>query len=353
MADDADLTAYRLAPKAFRSAVRKVLPSLATIETFGGIARPGGKRRGQMTGISKPGDGPTTGLIVSADGYIITSTYNFIKKPPVITVTLRDGSQHVAELLGRDETRKLCLLKISGVKDLPVPALAPRGAVRVGQWAVSLGVGYGDDDPAISSGIVSAVNRISGRAVQTDANISPANYGGPLVDVEGRLLGVCVPLSPQSQAAAAGSEWYDSGIGFAVPLDGADAWLAELKAGKVIQPGRLGIAPKPTGPQGGVAIAQVAPNSPALKAGLQVGDQILKIGDEPILDGAHLRIVIGRYVAGDEINISIKRGEKESVVKAKLEAGSDQPTPAPQPVKPADSKKPEEPKKADQPDAAK
>ena len=73
--------------------------------------------------------------------------------------------------------------------------------------------------PNISVGIVSAVNRIWGKAIQTDAKISPTNYGGPLVDIAGRVLGVLVPLSPMATDELAGVEWYDSGIGFAVPLD--------------------------------------------------------------------------------------------------------------------------------------
>ena len=172
-AADPDPAGYLLAPRAFRAAAARVMPSLVTIETFGGVS--GGSNKGKMSGISRPGDGPTTGVIVSPDGLIVTSTFNFIRKPPVITVTLHDGSQHVAELLGRDETRKLCLLKIAGAKDLPVPQFVPRSDVKVGQWAISLGVGYGDEEPALSAGIVSATNRIFGKAIQTDANTSPVH----------------------------------------------------------------------------------------------------------------------------------------------------------------------------------
>src|SRR5262249_41731663 len=138
------------------------------------------------------------------DGYIITSTFNFLKRPPVITVVFPDGKRHVAKLLGRDDTRKLCLLKVDGVQSLPVPEFVPRSELKVGQWAVAVGVGYGDGSPALSAGIISAASRISGKAVQTDANTSPANYGGPLVDLDGRVIGVCVPLSPGSKEVAGG-----------------------------------------------------------------------------------------------------------------------------------------------------
>ena len=144
-----------LAPKAFRDAARKVHPSLVTIESFGGV-------RSGASGIGLPGDGPTTGLVVSSDGYIITSTFNFLKRPPVIIVVTSDGTRHVAKLLGRDETRKLCLLKIDGVTSLSVPEFVPRSELKVGQWAVAVGVGYGDANPALSAGIISATSRVSG-----------------------------------------------------------------------------------------------------------------------------------------------------------------------------------------------
>jgi serine protease Do len=327
-ADDHHRQGYRLAPKAFRVAVEKVRPSIVMIETFGGVGPSAGRpQRGQNSGISNPGEGPTTGLIISADGYIITSTFNFIRKPAIITVILPDGKRKVAELAGRDETRKLCLLKIDGVSDLPVPTNVPKDEIRVGQWGVTVGVGYGDEDPAISAGIISATNRISQRAVQTDANISPANYGGPLVDVEGRVIGICAPLNPGAQQLGAGVEWYDSGIGFAAPLAGYDAILARMKKGEVIQPGKMGVTGKPADPAkgSGVILDRVMPKSPADKAGLKPGDRVEKVGGEVILDMPHLVTVIGRYVAGEEVEVQIRRADKPITVKVKLEAGLDQP----------------------------
>ena len=311
---------HLLAPKAFRASVRKVLPSVVTIESFGGLST--SAIRGTR-GVRKPGDGPTTGLIVSPDGFIVTSTFNFIRRPPVITVILRDGSRHVAKLLGRDDTRKICLLKVDGMKDLTVPTFVRRSKLKVGQWAVSVGVGYGDSKPAMSAGIISAKNRISGRAVQTDANISPANYGGPLLDIEGRVIGICVPLHPQSQQVASGVEWYDSGIGFAVPLAGADGLLAQLKAGKIIRPASLGVQVKTAGPDGsGVVVAKVQDGAAAGKAGVTAGDRILAINGEKILDVRHLLTVIGRFVAGDKIQLQVERAGKSLELKVTLDVAT-------------------------------
>jgi serine protease Do len=350
------LAGYLLAPKAFRSSAETVMPAVVKIETSGGLLapppsprpkraemptakaepakpgqpRPASPRRG-MRGISGPGEGPTTGLIIASDGYIITSTYHFLRRPEVITVVLQDGTQHVARLLGRDETRKLCLLKIDPAENLPVPRFAPAGGLRVGQWVITVGVGYGGDEAALSTGIISALGRISRKAVQTDANISPANYGGPLVDLNGCVIGVCVPLSPYSESTAGGVEWYDSGIGFAIPLDGLDHIIQAMKTGKTIEPGRLGVVLQPGATGKDVVISAVVSGSPASQAGLEPKDVITAIEGQPVEDLRKFRGVLGRYVAGDTIKIAVRRGEKTLETKATLMAGHDLPAPAPAP----------------------
>ncbi|HMC12553.1 MAG TPA: trypsin-like peptidase domain-containing protein [Pirellulaceae bacterium] len=302
-----------LAPKAFRAAAAKVEPSLVRIEGFGGITASAGG------GYQAPGEGPTTGLIISSDGYIITSTFNFLRKPPVITVILAPGQRRIARLLGRDETRKICLLKVDGVSDLPVPQFAPRGELKVGQWAVAIGAGFGAKQTAISAGIISATTRISGQAVQTDANTSPANYGGPLIDLDGRVIGICVPLTPGAQKEAAGTECYDSGIGFAVPLDGLDGILDRLKSGQTLQHAFLGVHCHSFGdPPTGAQITTVVPHSAAAKAGLVEGDKIVVLGGTEILDTAHLATVIHGFLAGDKIEITVVRGSEWLTVTAEL-----------------------------------
>jgi serine protease Do len=317
-----------LAPKAFRAAAAKVQPSLVRIEGFGGIAPGAGDG-----GYQAPGEGPTTGIIISEGGYILTSTFNFLRKPPIITVVLSSGRRHVAQLLGRDETRKICLLKVDGVSDLPVPQFAPRDEIKVGQWAVAIGVGFGAEQPALSAGIISATSRISTKAIQTDANTSPANYGGPLVDLEGRVIGVCVPLSPGSRDEAAGAEWYDSGIGFAVPLDGLDELLGRLKAGETLKHGFLGVTAEPYGePPTGVQIKELVPDSPAAKAGLEKGDKILSIAGAEVIDVTHLRSVLGRHFAGEQVEIAIRRGDEEKRVRAELAIPPPPAPPMPNPM---------------------
>ena len=294
--------AMALTAKAFQAAAEKIAPSLVTIESFGGVST----RAGRIGGIRKQGLGNTTGVIISADGYVVTSTFNFATEPPVITLITQDGTRHYAEMIGRDDTRKICLLKIDGAGNLPVPESTDLAALPVGAWAISVGVGYGDSNPAISMGIISAKDRVGGRAIQTDANISPANYGGPLVDIKGRLIGICVPLNPQSQAIGAGVEWYDSGIGFAIPVAADDSLIERLKVlGTHIYPAYLGVK-LIANPEGkGLWVEQVMKGSPAEAAGIEREDVLLGIDDHEVTNVLQLRKVLGRFESGESVTLKI------------------------------------------------
>ncbi len=140
----------------------------------------------------------------------------------------------------------LVLLKATGASDLAVPEFVPAAEIRVGQWAVAVGRTFRPDRTNVSVGIVSATDRMFGKVLQTDADVSMANYGGPLVDIRGRVLGVIVPMAPQATSEVAGVEWYDSGIGFAVPLAAITDRLEMMKRGDDQHAGMLGIglAPK-------------------------------------------------------------------------------------------------------------
>ena len=307
-----EFAAMALTSKAFRSAAAKIQPSLVSIESFGGVSA----KQGRIGGIRKQGEGNTTGVVVSPDGYILTSTFNFISQGSVVTVTTYDGRKRVAQILGRDDTRKICLLKIDDVSGLSIPKIKPVKDVQVGQWAISLGVGYGDKTPALSMGIISAKNRIGGRAIQTDANISPANYGGPLVDIEGNLIGICVPMNPQSQAVSAGVEWYDSGIGFAVPVEGFQTLIDQLKDGQRILPAFLGVQLVARPDRDGMTVAQVVPESAAFEAGMKPADVLMSINGQLINDMLRLRQVMNQFAAGQKVSLTYFRHDKNDLQKA-------------------------------------
>ena len=308
-----------LTSKAIRAATTKIRPFLVTIESFVGST----SKKGRIGGIRKRGEGNTTGLLVSSDGFVVTSTFNFIDNPRVITVVTHDGKRRNARLRGRDDIRKICLLKIADVSDLDVPEFAKADSVRVGQWAVSVGVGYGDTTPAISSGIISAKNRVGGRAIQTDANISPANYGGPLIDIEGNVLGICVPLNPQSQAVGAGVEWYDSGIGFAIPIAPDSKVITRLRDENFkATPPFMGIKMNKVPEHKGLWIEAVVQDSPADKIGLKREDVIKKIDGVVVNDVLELRKVLNRHEGGEEIELTVWFEEKEETKTVTMVLGS-------------------------------
>ena len=141
------------------------------------------------------------------------------------------------------------------------------------------------------------------------------------------MIGICVPLSPQSQKAGSGVEWYDSGIGFAVPLHGADRLLAALKAGKTIRSGYLGIAIKQDHKGPGVAVSKVLPGQPAEKAGLKVNDIVLTVDEQEVNDPAGLKFAIGQHLAGDTVKLTVKRGEETKEFEVELAAAPAQPKP--------------------------
>jgi serine protease Do len=298
---------------AFKQAAALADPSIVRIDTVGGL---------DLVGDVLTGTGPTTGVVVATDGYIITSSFNFVSQPAGIIVTLPDGRRFPAEVVATDDARKLTLLRIDVARErtaLQPLAPAPRKDLRVGQWSIALGRTYDLAIPNLSVGILSAVNRVWGRAVQTDAKISPANYGGPLVDLDGRGIGILVPLSPQATDETAGVEWYDGGIGFAIPLEDVYASLARLKQGDDLQPGLLGVSFPDQGVLAGEAnVDRVRPESPADKAGLQVGDVIIEVNGQSVRRVPELRHIIGRLYAGDVVQLAYRRGDESLRAEATL-----------------------------------
>jgi serine protease Do len=182
----------------------------------------------------------------------------------------------------------------------------------VGQYAIAVGRSLDVDQVNVSMGILSATDRIWGRAIQTDANISPLNYGGALIDLRGRVLGLLTPMSPDATTELAGSEWYDSGIGFAVPLgDLIQGVLQRMQAGESVMPGLLGITLKGQNMYTSPAlIGWCPPNTPAREAGLQVGDEIIELDGKPITRQVQLRHAMGPKVAGESVAIVVRRGGK-------------------------------------------
>src|SRR5690606_26956694 len=178
-------------------------------------------------------------------------------------------------IVATDYSRMLTLLKINET-GLVVPEGAPLDQTKVGQWTLAVGKAFDARTPNPSAGVLSAKNRIWGKAVQTDAKVSPFNYGGPLIDLHGRVIGIIVPLSMTSDEVMAGAEWYDSGIGFAVPFEQVLASVERLKTGEDLYRGVLGVVTTNPGQMFATpVVGEVREDSPAAEAGLAKGDVIV------------------------------------------------------------------------------
>jgi len=306
--------------KAMKAAIAKASPWVAKIETAGGTGAVGGG--GGAPGGPAPvrkGVGPTTGLVVSADGYVISSAFNFANKPTDIFVTVPGKPRMVAKIVANDTSRMLTLLKIDA-KDLAVPTAFPKAEIKVGMWTLALGRALDNEDgktPSVSRGIVSALDRIWGKLTQTDCKVSPINYGGPLVAIDGRVMGVLVPASPNGEGESAGVEWYDGGIGFSVPLDDINAILPRLKEGKDIRRGMLGFNPKTPDEMYNmpVVVGNVAPQSVSEKIGLKVNDKITSLDGKPVENFKDLMMLLGPKYEGDKITLTVERDGKTETFK--------------------------------------
>jgi S1-C subfamily serine protease/predicted esterase len=306
-----DLQMLEALGKSTQAALDKIGPSVVQIRTIGGldVIATGGKGPGLLKGM-----GPTTGVVVSPDGFIISSSFNFAHKPAAITVSIPGVKDPLdARVVATDQTRMLTLLKVEA-KDLTVPAAIPKSEHAIGQWTLAVGRTWseGNAPPSASVGVVSALNRIYGKAVQTDAKVSPVNYGGPLIDFQGRVFGILVPMTTRGEGEVAGVDWYDSGIGFAIPLEDVNRVLPVLKSGKNLEKGVLGVTFKNTDqfsmqPQ---VVGTVQSGSAAARAGIQPGDEIQEADGKPIRRQADLQHVLGNKYSIDKISLKIKRGDK-------------------------------------------
>jgi len=301
--------------QAIKAAVNKVAPSVVQIITQGGAEQVVTNSSGQ---IFRKAMGPTTGVIVSEDGYIISSSFNFVNNPTGILVAVPGRTDPiVAKKVAEDTSRMVTLLKIDA-KGLPVPVTAPQKDIVVGAWSIALGRTLDlrrDGPPSMSMGVISALGRIWGRAIQMDANVSPINYGGPIIDVQGRVQGIIVPASPRGEDETVGFEWYDSGIGFAIPMEDVQAVLPRLKTGKDLRKGLLGVAMKSKDFSAAPEIGQISKDSAAERAGLKPGDIILEIDGKPVERMAQIQHALGPKYEGDKVTVKYKRGDAVNELK--------------------------------------
>jgi len=251
-----------------------------------------------------------SGFIVRPDGYVLTNNH-VIEGAKEIVVTLADGRRLNGKVMGRDPRYDLAVVKIDATR-LPAVELGDSDGIRPGDFAIAIGNPYGLQH-TVTAGIISGLARSidgdpkePGIYIQTDAAINRGNSGGPLIDIDGRVVGINTAIIPQAQ-----------GIGFAIPINVAKNALDDLIAGKKLVYPWLGVGLQELTSDladyfgmrdaTGVVIAYVYPGSPAQKAGLREGDVILKLDDRKMETTSQLQSEVRSHKAGDRVILQIWR----------------------------------------------
>ncbi|NYT45804.1 trypsin-like peptidase domain-containing protein [Alcaligenaceae bacterium] len=277
---------------------------------------PGFSRRKESTSLG-------SGVIVRGDGYILTN-YHVIEAADTIAVALSDGRETSAELVGADPESDLAVLKI------PLPNLQPisfngEHKVQVGDVVLAIGNPFGVGQTT-TMGIVSALGRnrlginIYENFIQTDAAINPGNSGGALIDTSGRLVGINTAIYSETGGSL--------GIGFAIPAQAAHQILEQIIQTGTVTRGWLGIEPQDITPDlarafhlkqtDGVIIASVLRNGPAWRAGIRVGDIILALDGEPVVDSIGFLTQIAPLPPRGEATLTILRDGKKRDIEVQI-----------------------------------
>ncbi|MGC4071434.1 MAG: DegQ family serine endoprotease [Nibricoccus sp.] len=264
-----------------------------------------------------------SGVIVSADGYVLTNNH-VVNGADVIKVSLNDGRELTAKVVGTDPKSDLAVIKIDA-KDLPAITFSDSEKIEVGDKVLAIGNPFGFGQ-TVTSGMVSALGRSLGDRekyedfIQTDAAINPGNSGGALIDVKGRLVGINTAIYSRSGGF--------QGIGFAIPANLARSVMEQLVAnGKVVR-GYLGVTMQPIDADlaeqfslktnEGVLVAEVVAGSPAAKAGLEPGDVITKFQGKEVKDGRALKFSVANIAPGTKVPVEVLRHNKTEKLELKV-----------------------------------
>ncbi|MBI2930730.1 MAG: trypsin-like peptidase domain-containing protein [Planctomycetes bacterium] len=300
--------------QAYRRAAEKAAPWVVSVRVSREEEKTSSGGNPMLTGgvfNRRPKNAPTSGTLIDEDGYVVTSYFNVKGKLKDLKVVLSDGEEKKARLVGYHGSADIALLKIDLTDEPSSPKRSPLNQWKVGMPVVALGRGPDGQGLCLSSGIISAPARLAGRAVQTDARLNYGNVGGPLVDLQGRLIGVTCKVDTKTAA----SFGQNSGVSFAVTWDQLDALLPDLRKGvKTERTGQpfLGVQADPTA-EGveGVVIESVVPGSAAEEAGIKPGDVLVEFDGAELKTFDDLRAVISKKAVGDEVQVKLRRGEED------------------------------------------
>ena len=318
------------APMSFADLAAKLQPAVVNISTTQKVQT--GILFNPFTGDRQPQveeqQGGGSGFLISADGYIVTNNHVISGGPrgnavDSVIVTFPDRTEYTAKIVGRDVASDVAVLKITAPKPLPFVEIGDSSNLRVGDWVVAIGNPFGLGS-TVTAGIVSALQRNTGqggaydRFIQTDTAINQGNSGGPLFDLNGRVIGINNRLISPVGA--------NVGINFAIPADLARPVIDALKGGGAVKRGYLGIGiarvdedvaaalglPKDQGE----IVQTVEPGQGAEKAGIKPGDIVSRVNGKPVTPDQTLSYIVANTAPGQRIPLEILRNGQKMTLNA-------------------------------------
>ncbi len=311
--------------ESFAELARQVSPAVVNVAVVQG---PGGRSTiPRRFGDQQPPPGGNqralgSGFIIDPTGYIVTNNH-VVGNAIEVRITMADGRDFPARVVGQDELTDLAVLKVDATEALPAVPFGDSARAQVGDWVIAVGNPFGLGG-TVTAGIVSARGREIGAGpyddfIQIDAAINSGNSGGPLFNTEGQVIGVNTAIFTPSGGSV--------GLGFAIPSAIVQSVVQQLRDHGRVDRGWLGvsmdtrdIAKRAPGTrrEPGVRISEVTPGSPAQRAGLRVGDVILRYNDREIQGPRHLAWSVAETRAGEQARIVVRRDGQEQTITATI-----------------------------------
>ncbi|WP_041471707.1 Do family serine endopeptidase [Rickettsia conorii] len=276
-----------------------------------------------------------SGFIIEPNGLIVTN-YHVIANVDKINIKLADNTELSAKLIGNDTKTDLALLKIDSEEPLPFVEFGDSNDARVGDWVIAIGNPFGNLGGTVTSGIISSKGRdididtdnIVDNFIQTDAAINNGNSGGPMFNLDQKVIGVNTAIfSPLGT---------NIGIGFAIPSNTAKPIIERLKKDGKVSRGRLGVTIQDLTEDiseglglkntRGVLVAKVQEDGPGDKAGIKTGDIIIEFADIPVKNTKKLRVIIADAPIDQEVKVKILRDKKELELPIKITSDNEEVT---------------------------
>lgn len=338
--------------KGFADLVERVMPAVVSVQVKFANASAEGEGQRMMPGLPdgpwgeffkqfpqfrdgmpnerrEGGMGQGSGFIISADGYAVTNNH-VVKDANEVTVTMNDGTEYKAEVVGTDPRTDLALIKIDADKKFDYVSFT-EDKPRVGDWVMAVGNPFGLGG-TVTTGIISASGRVIGAGpyddfLQIDAAINRGNSGGPAFNLEGEVVGINTAIFSPSGGSV--------GIGFAIPASTAENVIASLKENGTVTRGWLGVQIQPVtediaeslglAEAKGAIVSNVTEDSPALAAGIRQGDTILKIDGKDITDSRDLSRKVADLKPGKPVPLTVVRDGKTTEIEVKIGTMPDEP----------------------------